>query len=120
MPATTNVGTPHWLSLVQVATEGDAFTVAFHDPIDAISWALESQHRLLALPWAAELLTQQDAREQHTPPSVEGNDVMFKGLRVRMAMHTGQYDSMQVMQRLLESAIETMFSLNAVSISLYS
>ena len=70
--------------------------MAFHDPIDAISWALECQHRLLTLPWPAQLLSQQDAREQHSPPSVEGDDVMFKGLRVRMAMHTGQPDAITV------------------------
>ncbi|KAL3134262.1 hypothetical protein ABBQ38_006526 [Trebouxia sp. C0009 RCD-2024] len=28
----------------EVATEGDAFTMAFHDPIDAISWCLEAHH----------------------------------------------------------------------------
>lgn len=27
----------------QVSTEGDAFTIAFHDPIDAVSWALTMQ-----------------------------------------------------------------------------
>lgn len=81
-----------------MSTEGDAFTLAFHDPIDAVSWALESQHRLLMLPWPPELLRHQDAREQQTPPFVEGNDVVFRGLRVRMAMHTGQPDAIQVTQ----------------------
>jgi len=38
---------------VQVLTEGDAFTMAFHDPIDAITWALDVQHRLLLLPCPA-------------------------------------------------------------------
>lgn len=28
---------------VQVATEGDAFTIAFHEPIDAVAWAITMQ-----------------------------------------------------------------------------
>ena len=27
----------------QVATEGDAFTLAFHDPVDAVAWAVSIQ-----------------------------------------------------------------------------
>ncbi len=30
---------------VQVLTEGDAFTIALHDPRNAIAWALDVQHR---------------------------------------------------------------------------
>ena len=81
---------------VQVLTEGDAFTMAFHDPIDAIAWALDVQHRLLLLPWPAELLTQADAKEMYSPPFMPIRRLMFKGLRVRMAMHTGKPEAIQV------------------------
>ena len=81
---------------MQVATEGDAFTMAFHDPIDAISWALEVQHKLLLLPWPQELLSQADTKEEYTPESLTKQALLFRGLRVRMAMHTGVPDALQV------------------------
>lgn len=70
--------------------------MAFHDPIDAIAWALEVQHKLLLLPWPEELLTQADSMEEWTPPSLAKQAMLFKGLRVRMAMHTGIPDALQV------------------------
>ena len=81
---------------MQVLTEGDAFTMAFHDPIDAIAWALDVQHKLLALPWPAALLTQTDAKEQFSPPFMPIKRLLFRGLRVRMAMHTGKPEAIQV------------------------
>ncbi|DBA91536.1 TPA: hypothetical protein ACH3X1_003159 [Trebouxia sp. C0004] len=78
----------------EVATEGDAFTMAFHDPIDAIAWALNVQHRLLLLPWPAELLDHPECTKQS---SAHGSGpAIFCGLRVRMAIHTGKPDSIQV------------------------
>ena len=82
-----------WL---QVATEGDAFTMAFHDPIDAIAWALEVQHKLLTLPWPDQLLTQPDAGLVYSPDVTHAELVLFKGLRVRMAIHTGRPEAVQV------------------------
>lgn len=70
--------------------------MAFHDPVDALSWALEVQHKLLLLDWPAELLTRDDAQEAFTPGSVRHKAVMFRGLRVRMALHTGKPDALQV------------------------
>lgn len=70
--------------------------MAFHDPIDAVSWALEVQHKLLLLPWPPLLLTQTDAKEEYTPESLAKQALLFKGLRVRMAMHTGVPDALQV------------------------
>ena len=78
---------------IQVSTEGDAFTMAFHDPIDAISWALEVQHKLLLLAWPKQLLSHDDAKEELCPA---GTIPMFRGLRVRMAIHTGRPDTLQV------------------------
>ena len=91
---------------VQVATEGDAFTMAFHDPIDAASWALQVQQALLTLPWPPLLLTQPDAGVIYSPDPALKDAVLFKGLRVRMAMHTGTPDAVQV-RRSLHSVCRT-------------
>lgn len=80
---------------MQVATEGDAFTMAFHDPIDAIAWALNVQHRLLTVPWPAEILEHPECAKQTDGTTTP----IFSGLRVRMAIHTGKPDSMQVCVR---------------------
>lgn len=85
------------LCLLQVATEGDAFTMAFHDPIDAIAWALNVQHRLLTLPWPAEILTHPEAAKHYAADDSE--PPIFCGLRVRMAIHTGKPESIQVCVR---------------------
>ena len=70
--------------------------MAFHDAIDAISWALEVQHKLLTLPWPRELLSQPDAELKLCPDPLHKDMVLFKGLRVRMAMHTGRPEAVQV------------------------
>ena len=70
--------------------------MAFHDPIDAISWALDVQHKLLLLPWPPMLLSHADAKEQYSPGFLPKQVLLFKGLRVRMAMHTGKPDAIQV------------------------
>ncbi|KAL0023908.1 hypothetical protein WJX79_009620 [Trebouxia sp. C0005] len=69
----------------EVTTEGDAFMVAFHDPLDAIGWALHVQLALLEAPWPPELLQNAQARLETCP---EGK-LLFRGLRVRMAINTG-------------------------------
>lgn len=68
--------------------------MAFHDPIDAISWALNVQHRLLLLPWPPELHLHPECSKQDSP--TDPSQVLFQGLRVRMAIHTGKPDSIQV------------------------
>ena len=70
--------------------------MAFHDPLDAVSWALEVQHRLLLLDWPEELLLQSDAALECCLDHNMNNMVVFKGLRVRIAMHSGCPDSVQV------------------------
>ena len=70
--------------------------MAFHDPIDAISWALEVQQELLGLPWPDQLLTQPDAALLYSSSPGQKDLVLFKGLRVRMAMHTGLPEAVQV------------------------
>ena len=73
----------HWA--VQVTREDGSFTVAFHDPIDAISWALHVQLALLEAPWEQELLEQPQARVG----TCASGRTIFRGLRVRMAINTG-------------------------------
>ena len=70
--------------------------MAFHDAIDAVSWALEVQQQLLLLPWPPQLLTQPDAAELYDADPTLKELVIFKGLRVRMALHTGQPEAIQV------------------------
>jgi class 3 adenylate cyclase len=69
----------------EVKTEGDAFMVAFFDPVEAILWCLQVQLTLLQSTWPQEILDH--------PAGQEVNDsqdtVIFKGLRVRMGAHAG-------------------------------
>ena len=66
----------------------------------AIAWAWDVQQRLLLLPWPAELLTQPDSKEVWSPPFMPQFRLIFKGLRVRMAMHTGKLEAIQVKHRI--------------------
>ena len=75
----------HGLYQMQVTTEGDAFIVAFHDPIDAIGWALHVQLALLEAPWPSEMLQHEKARVETCPDG----KLLFRGLRVRVAINTG-------------------------------
>ena len=59
--------------------------VAFHDPIDAIGWALHVQLALLEAPWPSELLQQPQAKLE----TCKDGKLLFRGLRVRMAINTG-------------------------------
>ena len=59
--------------------------MAFHDPIDAIGWALHVQLALLEAPWPPELLQQPQAKLE----TCQDGKLLFRGLRVRMAINTG-------------------------------
>lgn len=65
----------------EVSTEGDAFHIAFHDAIDAVSFALEAQSELHSAGWSDEILA--------LPESCCTDDNAFRGLRVRMGVHAG-------------------------------
>ncbi|EFJ39833.1 hypothetical protein VOLCADRAFT_100489 [Volvox carteri f. nagariensis] len=93
----------------QVTTEGDAFLVAFHDPVDAVRWALLLQSALLKLDWPPLLLEHPLCRPRPlvpvaaAPPTAAPAGgaggaaasssapllVLFKGLSVRMGIATG-------------------------------
>ena len=79
--------------------------MAFHDPIDAIAWACDVQQRLLVLPWPEQLLTQPDSKEVWSPPFMPQRRLIFKGLRVRMAMHTGTPEAIQVHELMFRACV---------------
>lgn len=65
----------------EVKTEGDAFMVAFAEASAAVKFAAEVQQRLHQANWPAAL-----GESNHAATSSDG---AFKGLRVRIGMHTG-------------------------------
>ena len=70
----------------QVKTEGDAFMVAFQEARDGLAFALEAQQRLFDAAWPHWLLD--DAALTDTA-GVSG-DGAWRGLRVRIGLHTGK------------------------------
>jgi hypothetical protein len=68
----------------EVLTEGDAFHIAFHDAVDATSFALEVQQELQNAQWDDEILALLDAAD---------DGKAFRGLRVRIAIHCGDVKS---------------------------
>ncbi|KAK9837198.1 hypothetical protein WJX84_011340 [Apatococcus fuscideae] len=73
----------------EVTTEGDAFTMVFHDAIDAVHWALATQIALLQAPWPSPLLEHPKACEEWYEGE-DGSHLLFRGIRVRMAINTGK------------------------------
>eukprot|EP00996_Jenningsia_fusiforme_P005756 NODE_67_length_3559_cov_21.837892_g59_i0.p1 GENE.NODE_67_length_3559_cov_21.837892_g59_i0~~NODE_67_length_3559_cov_21.837892_g59_i0.p1 ORF type:complete len:1161 (-),score=180.66 NODE_67_length_3559_cov_21.837892_g59_i0:77-3388(-) len=75
----------------EVKTEGDAFMVAFADPLDATNWCLICQIGLLTAPWPPAIL---ECAEASMVPNVHSWQAhcewMWRGLRVRMGIHTGE------------------------------
>ena len=67
----------------EIDTEGDAFFLAFHNPMDAFGFALDTQSALYDTQWSKEILEIPAAFE-------EGS---FSGLRVRMGIHKGPVSS---------------------------
>jgi len=68
----------------EVKTDGDAFMVAFDEPRDAVLFCLEAQRKLHEADWP-------DALGMPDIASLAGDtaDGTFRGLRVRMGVHTG-------------------------------
>jgi class 3 adenylate cyclase len=63
----------------EIDTEGDAFFLAFHTPMDAFGFALDTQSSLFDTEWSEEILNIPAASAQGC----------FRGLRVRMGIHQG-------------------------------
>ncbi|CAE7666671.1 cr-1, partial [Symbiodinium pilosum] len=66
----------------EVTTEGDAFQIAFHDTADAVAFCLDTQAELLRCDWP-------DATLSH-PDAAASSDGAWRGLRVRMGLHSGR------------------------------
>ena len=77
-----------------MATEGDAFTVVFHDAHDAVAFALELQERLLEAHWPTGLqrhpLCATELLDDTAKTGARRRRYVFNGLRVRAAIHTGE------------------------------
>jgi predicted ATPase/class 3 adenylate cyclase len=72
-----------------VRAEGDAFMVAFRDPVVAIEFCLAVQGELLDAEWPESLMRHPEAAEIKDPKGT----VLFRGLRVRLAIHSGDVES---------------------------
>jgi predicted ATPase/class 3 adenylate cyclase len=71
----------------EVKTEGDAFMIAFSQPVKAAHFCMSVQHQLERAPWPHRLIgdtTYQELSHCETP---------IRGLRVRMGIHTGPVSS---------------------------
>lgn len=71
----------------EITTEGDAFHIAFHDAVDAVAFCLDVQTELTKCDWPKAILA-----SQHASSSTDG---AWRGLRVRMGVHTGCPDSVR-------------------------
>ncbi|KAL6047965.1 Serine/threonine protein kinase, catalytic domain containing protein, variant 2 [Balamuthia mandrillaris] len=74
--------------LQEGATGGEgSFCLAFQDAVDAVSWCAAVQERLLKADWPEKLLEHPHAAEE---TSGADDEVVFRGLRVRMGLHYGE------------------------------
>eukprot|EP00906_Rhabdomonas_costata_P021271 RCo030896 len=70
----------------EVKTIGDSFMVAFPNPVDAIACCVSIQLLLLAQDWPEAILT----TESGTPVEMKDGSFLWRGIRVRMGIQTGQ------------------------------
>ncbi|CAK7201063.1 hypothetical protein SEUCBS139899_003764 [Sporothrix eucalyptigena] len=70
----------------EVKTEGDAFMVSFPTATSALLWAFAVQLQLLDAPWPTEMLNSVSCQ----PVLDKDNNVIFRGLSVRMGIHWGE------------------------------
>ncbi|KAJ5550519.1 hypothetical protein N7535_001538 [Penicillium sp. DV-2018c] len=70
----------------EVKTEGDAFMVAFSTTSAALLWCFNCQNQLLEAEWPTEILDQPQCRVVVDMD----NNVIFRGLSVRMGGHWGE------------------------------
>lgn len=66
----------------EIGTEGDAFSIAFHTPSDALAFCTRIQKEFLNVQWPSSLLT-------HPKAQSSGNGA-WCGLRLRAGMHCGK------------------------------
>lgn len=70
----------------EVKTEGDAFMVAFPTATSALLWCFVVQQQLLDVDWPPEILSSSHCLEV----SDSDDNVIYRGLSVRMGMHWGK------------------------------
>ncbi|KAK4181015.1 phosphatase 2C-domain-containing protein [Triangularia setosa] len=70
----------------EVKTEGDAFMVSFPTATSALLWCFAVQCKLLHLDWPADLYNSVNCQ----PVYDRDNNLIFKGLSVRMGIHWGE------------------------------
>ncbi|KAL4929841.1 adenylate cyclase acyA [Aspergillus undulatus] len=70
----------------EVKTEGDAFMVAFSTTTAALLWCFNCQTQLLEAEWPTEILEQTQCRVKYDME----NNIIFRGLSVRMGVHWGE------------------------------
>merc|ERR1711988_326259 len=70
----------------EVKTEGDAFMVAFEDVTSAVRFGLIIQEELLSVDWPQEIYDHEDAAIEYD----DDGKLLYRGLRVRMGIHTGE------------------------------
>lgn len=70
----------------EVKTEGDAFMVAFATTTAALLWCFNCQTQLLEAEWPTEILEQPQCQIQYDMD----NNLIFRGLSVRMGVHWGE------------------------------
>ncbi|KAK9845584.1 hypothetical protein WJX84_001129 [Apatococcus fuscideae] len=81
----------------EIYTEGDAFLLSFHDPLDGVRFVIDLQKELLKLTWPAELLQRPQAASISVP-GPNGDCLIFAGLRLRAVLHTGWPTSIETHQ----------------------
>jgi class 3 adenylate cyclase len=76
----------------EVTTEGDSFMIAFHDAFDAVCWSLAMQQAMLEADWPDALLRHDKAKVVYSTgeDSSRPGQLLFRGLRVRVAISTGE------------------------------
>jgi adenylate cyclase len=70
----------------EVKTEGDAFMVSFPTATSALLWCFAVQMHLLEISWPPEILSTASGQ----PLFDKDNNLLFKGLSVRMGIHYGE------------------------------
>ncbi|CAG8436673.1 9012_t:CDS:10 [Diversispora eburnea] len=71
----------------EVKTEGDAFMVSFPTVAAALLWCFTVQLELLKVDWPQEVIDSDDGKEVY---SITENELIYKGLSVRMGIHCGE------------------------------
>lgn len=77
----------------EVKQNGDGFMIAFQSAVAALEFCLEVQEQLLEIEWPEELLELDAGSEvlaKHGAGSDHEEEVVFKGLRLRISCHWGE------------------------------